>query len=150
MAIYYVNMMDKFAEIIDKVQTLEDIKHTKKSVDDTCVLLRSMLEQLRKDFLEFTNETRQRHEKELNRNLAYFEKIEIEYSTEVDFSEIYQYKAVEDVCMTTAASGEGQFSGDELPSGENGGVEDKVEIDLASFRFADIASCLGYVIITAG
>lgn len=102
MAIYYVNMMDKFAEIIDKVQTLEDIKHTKKSVDDTCVLLRSMLEQLRKDFLEFTNETRQRHEKELNRNLAYFEKIEIEYSTEVDFSEIYQYKAVEDVCMTTA------------------------------------------------
>ena len=102
MAIFYVNMMDKFSDIINKVQTLQDIKHTKRNVDDTCTLLLSMLKQLQNDFSQFTDETRKRHEKELDRNLGYYEKLEIEYSTEVDFSEIYQYKAIEDVCMSSA------------------------------------------------
>lgn len=88
--IYPVNLTEQIADIINKVQTLQDLKHTQRNVDETAKMLLSMLRNYEKSFSEFLQINSDAQDRQNQLQLYFCERLKIEFSHDANFDHVYQ------------------------------------------------------------
>lgn len=99
--IYPVNLTDQISDIINKVQTLQDLKHTQRNVDETTKTLLSMLRNYQKSFSEFLQINADAQDRQNQMQLYFCERLKIEFSNDADFDYVYQTWNADDWLIDT-------------------------------------------------